>query len=296
MISILIPVFNKDINGLVHSLSNQLASSEINGEIIVIDDASDVYFRNLNHKISDLPFVTYLKLPQNIGRNRIRRQLAEKAKLDWLLFLDGDSKIITKEFISLYQQTILNNVDVIIGGRQYIASAPSECRFRLHWKYGTIREAGYYRGKHNYAGFISNNFLIRKEIFTRLTFIEELNDYGHEDTWIGIQLEKLKAKISFLNNPVLHDGLEDVEDFMEKSRSAVKNLKLLSTIVTDDVLKKHVKLFRYYMLIRKLGLSAFFAGLYSWIQPYANRNIHSCKPSLFLFDLYRLNMLIAINK
>ena len=298
MISILIPVFNKVISELVSTLSNQLTLSGIRGEIIIIDDGSDVYFRNLNHTVASLPLVTYLELQKNVGRNRIRQLLAETAKLDWLLYLDSDSKIISQNFISLYHQAILNTADVLIGGRRYVDSLPSECRFRLHWKYGTNREAAYYKGHHQipYAGFMSNNFMIRREIFNQLTFIEELKDYGHEDTWIGIQLERLHAKMLFLNNPVLHDGLEDAEDFLAKTRSAVNNLNLLSTIVPADVLKKHVKLFRYHLLIRKLGLAHLFSAAYSMVQAYILKNIHSCNPSLFLFDLYRFNMLNTLKR
>lgn len=297
MISILIPVFNKDINELVNALNSQLFSLTTKAEIIIFDDASDIYFRNINQKLSVLPLVTYRELPQNVGRSRIRQILAETAIFEWLLFLDCDSKIINDHFLLSYQQSISDITHVIIGGRQYVSSIPNECRFRLHWKYGTVRETAYQKAKRTkpYFGFMSNNFLIQKEIFRQIVFLDDLKGYGHEDTWIGIQLERLKANITFLNNPVLHDGLENVENFMRKSQSAVKNLNMLSAIVRVDILKKHVKLFRYYMLVRRLGLNGLITRFYSYLEPYILKNIYSCKPSLFLFDLYRLNLLIRFS-
>ena len=298
MISILIPVYNCDVNELVQSLSDQIASSKIKCEIIIIDDASDASFRHVNLKSTSLPLVTYHQLHQNIGRNRIRQKLAETAKQEWLLFLDGDSKITDENFVPRYLQQITSFTDVIIGGRRYQELPPSECRLRLHWKYGTFRESAYYakNGGLEYFGFISNNFLIRREIFFQLSFAENLKGYGHEDTWIGIQLEKLHAKMTFISNPVLHDGLEDIDQFLEKSRSAVENLNVLSRIIPPEVLKKHVKLFRYYLSLRKLGVTALVSMVGAVMEPYIMKNVHSCNPSLFFYDLYRLSYLISLRK
>jgi hypothetical protein len=212
--------------------------------------------------------------------------------------LDGDSKILSDHFVLAYQRLITHSPDVVIGGRQYDPSRPTECRLRLHWKYGTQRESADHKapGRHYYLGFMSNNFLINRRLFEQIQVIDDLEDYGHEDTWIGIELERLNAKITFLDNRVLHDGLEDVERFILKSRSAVKNLKILSGIVPVDILKKHVKLFRYYMLARRTGSSGLISILYSVAKPLIIRNLHSCNPSLPLFDFYRLNLLISLDQ
>jgi hypothetical protein len=77
---------------------------------------------------------------------------------------------------------------------------------------------------------MSNNFLIRKEIFDRLDDSVELLSYGHEDTWWGIQFEEAGIVCSYINNPVLHLSVEKSEIFMAKSEKALSNLLLLEKI------------------------------------------------------------------
>jgi hypothetical protein len=54
MISILIPVFNTDAYSLIQELSFQLNLMEVEGEILVYDDFSDLSFKVKNKSIVDL--------------------------------------------------------------------------------------------------------------------------------------------------------------------------------------------------------------------------------------------------
>ncbi|WP_318544866.1 glycosyltransferase family protein [Marixanthotalea marina] len=66
MISICIPIYNFDVTNLVETLSFQLKTLNIFSEIVLIDDASDVSFRELNEKICSEHH--YIKLDKNINR------------------------------------------------------------------------------------------------------------------------------------------------------------------------------------------------------------------------------------
>ena len=99
MISILIPVFNQDVNKLVARLSAGLSHIQESGEIIVMDDGSQPAYREINKAITQRPFVRYVTHTQNHGRIRIRQMLAEAASGEWLLFPDGDSEILTDNFL-----------------------------------------------------------------------------------------------------------------------------------------------------------------------------------------------------
>lgn len=163
MISVLIPSFNRDVNELVNDLSCQVASTSSKVEIIVLDDGSEVSFRRLNKKLIGIPYVQYKETGKNNGRIRIRQMLAEMASFDWLLFLDCDSKIISDQFLDSFCRRISSSNDVTVGGRLYSLKTPEDCRFRLHWKYGTRREKIHSQNINGHKNrFMTNNFFIKK--------------------------------------------------------------------------------------------------------------------------------------
>jgi glycosyltransferase involved in cell wall biosynthesis len=288
MISVLIPVFNSHIFKLVQELSHQFNVVKIKGEIIVFDDFSDDSYRAENKSVSAFPNVFYKELEKNFGRVEIRKLLVSAANYDWLLFIDGDSKVLQSSFIAKYVDALKKDFDVIAGGRIYSSTLPADCGKRLHWRYGKERE------KITVSAFQSNNFCIRKSVFHQLQFPKEISGYGHEDSWIGIRLEQLQKKILYINNPVLHEGVEDVTSFLKKTHNALHNLYTLSNVTDKTILRRHVKLYNAFYWQKKLGLSRIIRSIYKVIQNTILKNLASCYPSLLFFDFYRLNQLIEI--
>lgn len=139
MISILIPVYNCSVTDLVKDLCNQI-TSDYKCEIIVLDDGSDMACLHQNRQIAQLPNVIYKELDRNHGRVAIRKLLAETATYSWLLFIDGDSRIIRNDFIAAYYRFLNDNIGVVCGGREYSVSRPRDCSLVLHWTYGRQRE------------------------------------------------------------------------------------------------------------------------------------------------------------
>lgn len=290
MISVLIPVYNTNVYELVAQLSNGLKEAAIEGEIIVIDDASESGYQDSNSNLNALPFVTYHQLQNNIGRLAIRNLLCAKAKGEWLLFLDSDCTLPNHDFLHHYIQTFSKAHDVIVGGRVY--PPKPACTYMLHWLYGSKRES---RGAGK-TGFHTNNFCIKKSLFGQLRFDQIWKGYGHEDTWVGIQLHQLKASILYIDNAVVHTGLETSETFLRKTKEAVHNLVQLSHIYNNQTLKQHVTLYRYYGLLKKFALTGVFSFAYQLFKNPIQQQLLSCNPSLFLFDLYRLNLLIQYKR
>ena len=102
-LSILIPCFNWNVYQLISNLATQ-CQKEYNPdcyEIICVEDGSTCLFEN--NKITQLKNVQHQVLKNNIGRASIRNLLAKKAKFEWLLFIDCDSKIIKQDFIKNYK-------------------------------------------------------------------------------------------------------------------------------------------------------------------------------------------------
>ncbi|MCK5825190.1 MAG: glycosyltransferase family 2 protein [Ichthyobacteriaceae bacterium] len=240
MISILIPIYNWDSTTLINSLVKQGNSINVQYEIIAIDDFSNSKHDISNFSMNKYDFVEVFRNEKNLGRSRTRNTLAEKANFNWLLFIDADS-YIEDDFLKNYILEIKNNqADVICGGTIYSETPPSKKELMLHWNYGTKREAktAEQRNKAGFTSFTSNNFAIKSLNFSLNQFDESITEYGHEDTLLGKQLEKSKVKITHINNPVKHLGIETNDVFMKKSEKAIDNVIKLykeGKITGDDV-------------------------------------------------------------
>jgi hypothetical protein len=292
MISILIPVFNVHVHDLVQELSTQLSDLLINGEILVYDDYSTPAFKDQNSSVNSIKYATYKELDQNYGRIEIRKLLAANARHDWLLFIDSDSVIVSSSYLGNYVNALKKQYDVYAGGTIYQSSLPDDCSKRLHWKYGSKREAV----KSNQSVLHTNNFIIHRNIFLELDFPSQLSGYGHEDTWMHIKLERTGKKLFFLDNPVLHSGLEYTESFLKKTENALKNLLILVEVEGIKAVKSRVRLIRLYLLLERLHLNQFVWNALQKRIKKIEKNLNSCNPSLFQFDLYRLYHLITKKK
>ena len=123
-LSILVPVYNRDVTSLVEELHRQASQLTIPFEIRVYDDGSSQNFLELNRRCRSLGNVVYAELPQNIGRSKIRYRLAEDAQFDFLLFLDNDVLPAQPNFLETYvRQT---QAPVCAGGVSYRNDFPPE--------------------------------------------------------------------------------------------------------------------------------------------------------------------------
>ncbi len=283
MISVLIPVFNDDPGTLVSALHHQLPEIGSQGEILLFDDGSDPHYREMLKKLELLPGVRVIYSPSNTGIVNARKTLAREAQNDWLLFLDADVKLLDNNFLKTYSNALQQPADVYAGGAAYPPNAPS-CAQMLHWKYGTERELPS-------CGFKTINFLIRKDIFFRIPF-PDTRYYGHEDTWMGIWFSQQKIIVSRLDNPVVHLGLEANERFLAKSSEALLNLHQLADLAGPEILRQHIRIFRVYEQVMSMRVGWLLSVFIRIFNPLIIKNLFSCKPSLLLFDLYRLEQLI----
>lgn len=294
-LSVLIPVYNFNVTSLVNALVSQLAKSGRQGEIIILDDGS-TNFISENQSLQNSSFVSFYKNETNKGRMFSRQKLASLAQHNYLLFLDCDSEIIKDDFLATYFFQIENTNSLACGGRVYSAKPPADCDLMLHWKYGTIRESVSSKKLNGKRAFMSNNFLIRKELFLQLDNSLEMPGYGHEDSWWGIQFEQMRIECLHINNPVLHSALEKAEIFLAKSENALRNLLLLEKNTDKVLLKKHIKIFQWYCKLANAGMSGLFIFFENPLHNYFRKNLLSCKPNLFYFDCYRLATLIRMVK
>lgn len=286
MLSILIPVYNYDVFKFVSKLHYQCKAEKIKFEIIIIEDGSVNTFKN--QELQKLDSVNYIKQEKNIGRAKIRNLLAEKAKYNNLLFIDCDSDIYDnyiKKYIDFISKT---EYKIIYGGREYTKQL-SNVKYSLHWKYGTKIESKPVdkRQKEPNKSFMTNNFLIKKQIFNKIKFNEQITGYGHEDTLFGIELLKNNIKIIHINNPVIHIGLDSNDAFLEKTLTGLKNLKFIYKIYNDKkILLQNIKLLRFYK--RYYFLKPALLIYYKYNKQKIINNLKSADPDLKKYSLFKL--------
>lgn len=296
MISICLPVYNFDVNELTEDLLRQAREYNIDIEILVFDDASLSYYKRRNSGMAANRNIQYLEFDQNLGRSKIRNRLADFAKGNWLLFLDCDMVPDSPQFLRNYNSAI-GEASVICGGIGY-GPKPFKNELLLRWKYGVYRESKVAARRQviPYASFLSGNFMIRKDVFNEIRFNEEISGYGHEDTLFGLDLKKHNVPILHINNPCIHLGIEPCFDYLQKTEHSIVNLVRLLRIVPDQWkdLRKNIKLLRFYCYFRNLGLAHPLRWFFRVFNPIIRRVLCNTKPSLLLFDLYKLGMMAQI--
>lgn len=288
MLSILIPVYNYDINPLVEEIHLQATAANITFEIIVIDDCSPQILFD-KEKIESLSNTQLYIQSANLGRSAIRNLLASKAKYDNLLFIDAGTFPKLKTFISNYIKNI--DKDVVVGGMIEEELAPTK-PYKLRWLYTKKREACYDTNMVNREIFTSANFLIKKDIAKTYPFDEQLKKYGFEDFLFFKTLESKGLQLQFINNPVIHDSKEDATTFIKKTENGLDNLALL--MESNNRLIKEVKLIKVYSKLKSIGLNYVVIFTFKLCKPLLIRNFNSSSPILFLFDFYKLGYLYSV--
>jgi len=278
----------------VQELQEQATHSNITFEVIVLDDASpDSGSIGENQKINHIENCRYELLPHNIGRSSIRNLLSQKAKFDWLLFLDADTIPVGKDFIAGYLPHLNTEEKVVYGGIKYQPDPPPGDML-LRWVYGIEREAlpADVRTKNPYLGLLTLNFAIKRSVFQKVKFNESIPNLRHEDTLFSYNLSQHNIKVEHIANEVYHMGLDTSEIFIKKSEEAVVGLKYL---LDNNLLRAdYVRLAGIYKKIKAAGLGPLTVWGHKMLGNHFRSNLLSRQPSMFMFDLYRLGYLCSL--
>lgn len=288
MLTICIPIYNYDSIRLISDLNNQADNLECPVEIVVINDGSKPEFNNLYNCLVS-PIIRYISLPQNIGRAKVRNLFVSFAKYDYLLFLDCDDKIIADHYLKQYISQIFLGCEVLCGGIKYQKNFPGK-NWLVHWNYETKKERELMerRKKSPFEAFISNNFLIRKDIFSSIKFNETLEQYGHEDTLFGYELYKSGIGIQYINNPILHEELNDNLTFLRKTDLAAQNLVAILKFTMDKEFVKSVSLMKVYFRLRSIGVIYLLKPFETSIGGFCYKRLLAGSAKLTYLNLYKL--------
>lgn len=294
MLSILIPIFNYNVFPLVSELQRQCLKCGIEFEILCQDDASNSSLNVFNEEVNLLSNCSFVALTQNLAHRQNRNSLAEKSKYEYLLFIDGDSNIISPNYIQNYISNI-SGFDIVYGGRLHPKKCPSNDQ-KLRWKYGKFIEDknAENRKRTPYQSLLFNNTIIKKAIFNKVKFDKNLKKYGHDDTQLSYQLSLLKVKVNHIENPIEHGDIDNNLDYLKKTKESLENLMELYQDGKID--SEFVRLIQFYEFLKKTKAPFLISKVYAFFEKPILRNLSGNNPNLSIFNAFRIGNLCTIKK
>ncbi|MFV5688362.1 glycosyltransferase family 2 protein [Flavobacterium sp. ZT3R25] len=293
MLSILVPIYNYNVYPLVLELHKQCTDCGINFEILCQDDASESGLNVFNENVNALSNCSFVSLKKNLAHRENRNSLAEKAKFDYLLFIDGDSIIIHNNYIQKYIDNF-HDYDVIYGGRLHPEKCPSNTQ-TLRWKYGRLIEdkTTANRNKNPYQSLLFNNTVIKKERFNKVKFDKNIKKYGHDDTQLSYQLSLLKSKVNHIDNPVEHGAIDTNFDYLNKTKESLENLILLYE--EEKIAVDFIRLIQLYHFLKRTKSTFIVSKIYTFFEKQFFKNLTGKNPNLLVFNLFRVGYLCSIH-
>ena len=292
-LSILIPTYNADLTALLQELDRQIQKDQLAVSVWVCDDAStDKSLQAQNKNISEQLGFNYLSNTENLGRTATRAKLAQMAPTQWLLFLDADVIPARGDFLNQMLSDISDELDVVFGGVSYADAPPPQAQL-LRYVYGKKREARSASERTKNPHFIiSQNLCITKSMFESCNTVTA-NGYGMDNLFSN-NLKNHKARIKHTDNPVIHLGLESSEQFLQKSLEGIQTTVQLEA---KGLIAPNLRpIQRLYNKLNKFGLTSLFLAISNGFGKSIESNLKGKRPSLILFDIYRMNHLIKLKK
>jgi len=125
-----------------------------------------------------------------------------------------------------------------------------------------------------------------KKIFETVQFNENLKGYGHEDTLFCVELKQNKIPILHIDNPIVHEGVEQNNTFVIKQLNAVSNLCYL---INKGYKLDGIKLVGFYLFMKKIYVLPLFLFVFSKVNFSIKKAFSEGRVSnLVLFDLLKL--------
>jgi hypothetical protein len=208
--------------------------------------------------------------------------------------MDCDTFPTKKDFIHNYIVQINKNEKVVYGGIQYKKEKPNNDQL-LRWFYGNARESLSVekRNTNPNGNALTSNIVIKKNIFISNKFDESITNYGYEDLVFLSDLKKKEVLVKHIDNPTYHLGLETSKQFLDKTKIALKNLKSITK--NNPLDSSESKIFRIYVSLKRFYLVGFVVFLFKKTEKKIEQNLVSQKPSLLLFDFFKLGFYCSIN-
>ncbi|GAB4343758.1 MAG: polysaccharide biosynthesis protein HfsG [Desulfobulbaceae bacterium] len=234
-LSVLIPVFNRDVSPLLRMLDAQCArqGDDHDVEIIAVEDGSTRTFANEETALS-LERVRYERLPENTGRAAVRNHLFHLSRGDWVLFLDDDMLPDHEDFLARYLERAAAGCDVVCGGISYQQLDQDVAKHSFH-VYRSLRTEALpaaTRSREPWRYLFTSNIMVRREVMESVEFDPRFTAYGFEDVEWGVRLQE-RCRVEHIDNTCTHMGVMDKETVFARMREATANHCLLHRLYPE---------------------------------------------------------------
>ena len=297
-LSILIPTYDYVCYTLVHDLQKQceIADNLDKYEIIVMEDGGKDQVKAIaNLKINDLPNCRYIRKKENVGRAYNINNLVKEAKGDWCIIMDCDAQVISNNYIKNYISATKQHPDgdVIIGGLTNPTTLPSP---KVSLRYTYEKDAEPYRtmqycNAHPYSRFCTFNVMIKRALILATPFHSTFTKYGFEDTFMGVELSEKKAKVIYINNPLMHMGFDSNDVFLKKTETSLTML-----FSAGEMLLPYTRIGQVINKCEKWHITDVIDFIFKITKPLLRRNLLGNSPNMKLFALYKLGYYIGLTK
>ena len=215
--------------------------------------------------------------------------LAREARCEWLLFIDSDMTLHNGKLIDNYINT--ETEGAIYGGYE-IRGDETLLRGNLRYKYeksASRNNSATERHRSQYDKFHISNFAIRRAVMLDHPLDERITRYGHEDLLFGKTLELSGIRITHIDNPVTFEDFETNADFMAKTEESVAMLCEL-----ENELRDFSNIIKLTERLERLRLTPAVRLFYKIFSNRLKSNLTGNKPSVLLFNIYKLGMFCTI--
>jgi glycosyltransferase involved in cell wall biosynthesis len=230
LLSVLIPVYNRDITALALALLQEIRKTDIEAqvEVVFVDDCSaDRELAAANRRTVDsleMAALRLIELPRNLGRAGARNRLMAEAAGRWMLFLDADVIPDRGDFLLAYLECCQRDLEVVCGGISYAGCLEPQRPYSFYVFYGrraSVAPAAT-RNLCPWRWIFTANVMVRSDVAAAVPFETRFQGYGYEDIEWGVRLGLL-YEVIHIDNPVTHHGLLTKQELQEKMRQAAPN-------------------------------------------------------------------------
>ncbi|WP_242919066.1 glycosyltransferase family 2 protein [Pontibacter liquoris] len=286
-ISVIIPVYNAE-NSIIEAVKSVLVLSEV-AEIILVEDGSNDNSLAICYQLADIDnriIVLYHTNNKNKGVAATRNLGLQKAKFDYVAFLDADDIYLSNRFASAIKilgsrndiDGVYDNVGIYSNDEKDIRSYTINNNVKPHELFENLQPVG------NSIWFHINGLTVRKKVFQRCGLFDESLKTS-EDTFMWF---KLAAKCKLISG--------FVEGFVSIKRRSPTSLTSNKVQVDKDYLLMLINLYKWCNIesVSRSRKEMVLNRLFYHVLYFPYKNFHGMNKFIIFIKIFLINPKFAL--